>query len=133
MGISTLQSYKGAQIFEAVGLSNQIIEKSFTGTSSRVGGIDFEALFNEQKRRHDLAYPKDKSGKITSLPQQTKITIRIGTAPNLDMLTMFGHGLTSLTSSMKRFRITYARFFRRLQWCKEPVSRIFSRRQVHVS
>ena len=68
MGISTLQSYKGAQIFEAVGLSNQIIDKSFTGTSSRVGGIDFEALFNEQKRRHDLAYPKDKSGKITSLP-----------------------------------------------------------------
>ena len=68
MGISTLQSYKGAQIFEAVGLSNQIIDKSFTGTSSRVGGIDFEALFKEQKRRHDLAYPKDKSGKITSLP-----------------------------------------------------------------
>ena len=68
MGISTLQSYKGAQIFEAVGLSNQIIDKSFTGTSSRVGGIDFEALFKEQKRRHDLAYPKDKSGKISSLP-----------------------------------------------------------------
>ena len=68
MGISTLQSYKGAQIFEAVGLSNQIIDKCFAGTASRVGGIDFEALFIEQKRRHDLGYPKDESGKIVSLP-----------------------------------------------------------------
>ena len=68
MGISTLQSYKGAQIFEAVGLSNQIIDKCFAGTSSRVGGIDFEALFTEQKRRHDLGYPKDESRKIVSLP-----------------------------------------------------------------
>ncbi len=68
MGISTLQSYKGAQIFEAVGLSHQIIDKCFAGTASRVGGIDFEALFIEQKRRHDLGYPKDESGKIVSLP-----------------------------------------------------------------
>ena len=68
MGISTLQSYKGAQIFEAVGLSDQIIDKCFVGTASRVGGIDFEALFMEQKRRHDLGYPKDESGKILSLP-----------------------------------------------------------------
>jgi len=68
MGISTLQSYKGAQIFEAVGLSDQIINKCFVGTASRVGGIDFEALFMEQKRRHDLGYPKDESGKILSLP-----------------------------------------------------------------
>ncbi len=68
MGISTLQSYKGAQIFEAVGLSDQIIDKCFVGTASRVGGIGFEALFIEQKRRHDLGYPKDESGKIISLP-----------------------------------------------------------------
>ena len=54
MGISTLHSYKGAQIFEAVGLSEEIIKKSFPGTASRVGGISFEALFNEQLRRHDL-------------------------------------------------------------------------------
>ena len=45
MGISTLQSYKGAQIFEAVGLADDIIERCFRGTTSRVGGINFDTLF----------------------------------------------------------------------------------------
>jgi glutamate synthase (NADPH/NADH) len=44
MGISTLQSYKGAQIFEALGLGNAIIEKCFEGTPSRISGISFETL-----------------------------------------------------------------------------------------
>ncbi|GIR19529.1 MAG: hypothetical protein CM15mP34_0530 [Gammaproteobacteria bacterium] len=55
MGISTLHSYKGAQIFEAVGLSNEIIDESFPGTASRVEGITFEALFDEQKEDITLA------------------------------------------------------------------------------
>ena len=62
-----LHSYKGAQIFEAVGLSEEIIEKSFPGTASRVGGITFDALFNEQKRRHELGYPKEEIN-VTTLP-----------------------------------------------------------------
>ena len=67
MGISTLHSYKGAQIFEAVGLSEEIISKSFPGTASRVGGIGFQALFDEQKRRHDLGYPNGEIN-VTTLP-----------------------------------------------------------------
>ena len=67
MGISTLHSYKGAQIFEAVGLSDEIIQNSFPGTASRVGGISFETLFNEQKRRHDLGYPEEAIN-VTTLP-----------------------------------------------------------------
>ena len=67
MGISTLHSYKGAQIFEAVGLSDEIIQNCFPGTASRVGGISFEALFNEQKRRHDLGYPEEAIN-VTTLP-----------------------------------------------------------------
>ena len=67
MGISTLHSYKGAQIFEAVGLSEEIISKSFPGTASRVGGIGFQALFDEQKRRHDLGYPNEEIN-VTTLP-----------------------------------------------------------------
>ena len=58
MGISTLQSYKGAQIFEAVGLADEIIEKSFPGTASRVQGINFDGLVKESNRRHDLGYPQ---------------------------------------------------------------------------
>lgn len=44
MGISTLQSYKGAQIFEAVGLSQEVIDKSFCGTASRIGGVNFQVV-----------------------------------------------------------------------------------------
>ncbi|XP_069156175.1 uncharacterized protein [Procambarus clarkii] len=56
MGISTLQSYKGAQIFEAVGISEDIINKCFKGTASRIGGITFETLASESLERHALTY-----------------------------------------------------------------------------
>jgi glutamate synthase (NADPH/NADH) large chain len=68
IGISTLHSYKGAQIFEAVGLSDEIIERAFPGTASRVQGINFEALTKEVERRHELGYPNDLEGKIAVLP-----------------------------------------------------------------
>ena len=58
MGISTLQSYKGAQIFEAVGLSDEIIEKSFPGTPSRVQGVTFDILSEEMERRHVMGFPE---------------------------------------------------------------------------
>ena len=57
MGISTLQSYKGAQIFEAVGLRSQVIEKCFTGTASRVEGVGFEVLAQEMEKRHARGFP----------------------------------------------------------------------------
>lgn len=56
MGISTLQSYKGAQIFEAVGLSDKVINRCFDGTPSRVQGVNFDVLAEESIRRHNLAY-----------------------------------------------------------------------------
>ncbi|KAL7214119.1 hypothetical protein ACSBR1_026520 [Camellia fascicularis] len=57
MGISTLASYKGAQIFEAVGLSSEVMERCFAGTPSRVEGATFEALANDVLQLHDLAFP----------------------------------------------------------------------------
>ena len=57
MGISTLQSYMGAQIFEAIGLGDDVIDRYFTGTPSRLGGIGLEVMAEEVQRRHDLAYP----------------------------------------------------------------------------
>ena len=57
MGISTLQSYKGAQIFEALGLSPDVVEKCFAGTPSRIRGVDFDILAEEQFRRHDQGFP----------------------------------------------------------------------------
>lgn len=58
MGISTLASYKGAQIFEAVGLSSEVIDRCFTGTASRVEGATFEALASDVLRLHEVAFPK---------------------------------------------------------------------------
>ena len=56
MGISTLQSYRGAQVFEAVGLGKELVEKYFTGTSSRIGGIGLDVLAQEAKMKHDSAF-----------------------------------------------------------------------------
>ena len=52
MGISTLQSYRGAQIFEAVGLDRAVIDRHFTGTPSRLGGVGFAELQREAEERH---------------------------------------------------------------------------------
>ncbi|CAL9109832.1 unnamed protein product [Musa acuminata var. zebrina] len=57
MGISTLASYKGAQIFEAVGISSEVIEKCFKRTPSRVEGATFESLAGDALCLHELAFP----------------------------------------------------------------------------
>lgn len=56
MGISTLHSYKGAQIFEALGLGDEIIKKCFIGTPSRLKGVTFAILETESMRRHELGF-----------------------------------------------------------------------------
>lgn len=58
MGISTIQSYNGAQIFEAVGLAPSLVERCFTGTASRIGGVDATGLAQEALDRHAKAYPQ---------------------------------------------------------------------------
>jgi len=57
MGISTLQSYKGAQIFEIVGLADEIVDRCFVGTASRVQGVSFATLIEETERRHRHGFP----------------------------------------------------------------------------
>jgi len=58
MGISTIPSYCGAQIFEAVGLAPELVERYFTGTASRIGGIGLRELAEESLARHARAYPE---------------------------------------------------------------------------
>ncbi|MBU6401424.1 MAG: glutamate synthase large subunit, partial [Verrucomicrobia bacterium] len=57
MGISTVQSYRGAQIFEAVGLNSQVVNKYFTWTPSRLEGVGLEVLAEEALSRHRIAFP----------------------------------------------------------------------------
>jgi len=56
MGISTIKSYVGAQIFEAIGIGEEVIAEAFTGTASRLGGIGFDEIAAESLQRHRLAY-----------------------------------------------------------------------------
>jgi glutamate synthase domain-containing protein 2/glutamate synthase domain-containing protein 3 len=58
MGISTVRSYSGAQIFEAVGLEKDLIDRYFTHTTSRIGGIGLEVLAAEALERHARAFPR---------------------------------------------------------------------------
>jgi len=68
MGISTLQSYKGAQIFEALGLDNDVIDACFVGTQSRIKGVGFDVLAEEAVRRHRLGYPRRPQNRLPVLP-----------------------------------------------------------------
>jgi glutamate synthase domain-containing protein 2/glutamate synthase domain-containing protein 3 len=69
MGISTQQSYRGAQIFEAVGLERPFIDEFFTRTPSRIGGIGLEEVAEETLRRHEHAWPK------TTVPQTLELDV----------------------------------------------------------
>ena len=68
MGISTLHSYKGAQIFEALGLRDEVVVRCFTGTASRLQGVDFDVLAEEALRRHAIGYPAKADGRLPMLP-----------------------------------------------------------------
>ncbi|WP_163539285.1 glutamate synthase large subunit [Gracilibacillus sp. YIM 98692] len=56
MGISTVQSYRGAQIFEAIGISKKVVGEHFTGTASQIDGIDLAVLQDETQKRHKEGY-----------------------------------------------------------------------------
>ena len=58
MGISTLQSYRGAQVFEAIGLGKELVDRYFTGTSSRLGGVGLDVIQQEALARHARAFGK---------------------------------------------------------------------------
>jgi glutamate synthase (NADPH/NADH) large chain len=57
MGISTIASYTGAQVFEAIGLSQEVVDEYFVGTTSRLGGVSLDVIAEETIARHHIAYP----------------------------------------------------------------------------
>ncbi|NYF16069.1 glutamate synthase (NADPH/NADH) large chain [Microbacterium sp. AK009] len=59
MGISTVSSYAGAQVFEAVGLSQELVDTYFTGTETKLGGVGLDVIAAENAARHAYAYPED--------------------------------------------------------------------------
>ncbi|MCF7848696.1 MAG: glutamate synthase subunit alpha, partial [Kiritimatiellales bacterium] len=69
MGISTLHSYRGAQIFEAIGLNSEVIGNYFTGTASRIEGIGLDGIVKEVETRHKHAFP------VREIPKNLKLDI----------------------------------------------------------
>jgi glutamate synthase (NADPH/NADH) large chain len=67
MGISTLQSYQGAQIFEILGINSEVVERYFAGATSRIGGIGLDEIAKETLVRHQFAFSK-KIGTTSRLP-----------------------------------------------------------------
>ena len=67
MGISTVQSYHGAQIFEAIGLASDVVDQYFTGTTSQIEGVNLETLADEALEKHRYAY-RPVSEDVTELP-----------------------------------------------------------------
>ena len=78
MGISTLASYKGAQIFEAVGLNSDVIDTCFVGTASRISGVGFDVLAEEGIRRHELGFPTRDAETLPILPNDGQFHWRKG-------------------------------------------------------
>ncbi len=69
MGISTVASYRGAQVFEALGLGQELVDRYFTGTTSQLGGIGLDVVAEEVARRHAVAYPPEGAPQTRMLAQ----------------------------------------------------------------
>jgi glutamate synthase (NADPH/NADH) large chain len=78
MGISTLASYKGAQVFEAVGVHGDVIERCFAGTPSRLSGVGWDVLAEEARQRHDAGYPRRAGERATTLGNPGEFQWRAG-------------------------------------------------------
>lgn len=78
MGISTLQSYKGAQIFEALGIDNSVIDVCFAGTASRIKGITFDWIAQDAFAFHEKGYPSRDTINIRGLPESGEYHWRDG-------------------------------------------------------
>jgi glutamate synthase domain-containing protein 2 len=84
MGISTLQSYKGAQVFEAVGLADEIVDRCFTGTTTRIQGTGFEALYRDLKRFHEAAFPDTTNDTSPLVQNDGQLNYRTGEEAHLN-------------------------------------------------
>ena len=84
MGISTLQSYKGAQIFEALGVDNSVVDRCFTGTATRISGLTFELIAQDAFAFHEKGYPTRDVHNIPGLAESGEYHWRDGGEPHVN-------------------------------------------------
>ncbi|KAG1151514.1 hypothetical protein G6F38_001223 [Rhizopus arrhizus] len=83
MGISTLASYKGAQIFEALGIDDSVISRCFSGTASRIKGVTFDIFALDALTLHETGYPSRNVVQPVGLPESGEYHWRDGGAPHI--------------------------------------------------
>ena len=84
MGISTLQSYKGAQIFEALGIDDSVVDRCFTGTATRIKGMTFELIAQDAFALHEKGYPSRDIREIPGLAETGEYHWRDGGEPHVN-------------------------------------------------
>jgi len=84
MGISTLQSYKGAQIFEALGIDDTVVDRCFTGTATRIKGMTFELIAQDAFALHDRGFPSVPIVEIPGLAETGEYHWRDGGEPHVN-------------------------------------------------
>jgi glutamate synthase (NADPH/NADH) len=84
MGISTLQSYKGAQIFEALGIDDTVVDRCFTGTATRIRGMTFELIAQDAFALHEKGYPSRAIVEVPGLVETGEYHWRDGGEPHVN-------------------------------------------------
>jgi glutamate synthase (NADPH/NADH) len=84
MGISTLASYKGAQIFEALGLDETVVERCFRGTATRIQGVTFDLVAEDALRFHERGFPSRTTVGVAGLPESGEYHWRDGGEPHVN-------------------------------------------------
>ncbi|KAK4981550.1 glutamate synthase [NADH], partial [Elasticomyces elasticus] len=84
MGISTLQSYKGAQIFEALGIDDSVVDRCFTGTATRIKGMTFELIAQDAFALHEKGFPTRNILEIPGLAETGEYHWRDGGEPHVN-------------------------------------------------
>jgi len=84
MGISTLQSYKGAQIFEALGIDDSVVDRCFTGTATRIKGMTFELIAQDAFALHEKGFPSRNILEIPGLAETGEYHWRDGGEPHVN-------------------------------------------------
>jgi glutamate synthase (NADPH/NADH) len=109
MGISTLQSYKGAQIFEALGIDDVVIDRCFAGTASRIRGLTFELIAQDAFAFHDRGFPSRPIVEIPGLPETGEYHWRDGGEPHVNDPTSIANIQDAVRSKNDKSYEAYAR------------------------
>jgi glutamate synthase (NADPH/NADH) len=109
MGISTLASYKGAQIFEALGIDDAVVDRCFRGTASRIKGVTFEIIAEDAFRFHERGFPSRQTVGVPGLPESGEYHWRDGGEAHINDPTSIANLQDAVRTKNDKSYETYSR------------------------